>query len=151
VKVAFGCDHGGFPLKSAVLAALDELGFKYEDFGCFSEGTVDYPDIGSEVAKSVASGEHERGILICGTGIGMSIVANKIKGIRAAHCEDVVSARLSRAHNDANVLTLGGRILGPETAAAIVKEWMQTEFDSGGRHSRRVDKIAKIEKGECCS
>jgi len=148
MKVAVGCDHGGFALKEAVLGALAELKVEYKDFGCFSEEAVDYPDIAGEVARAVASGEYDRGILMCGTGIGMSIAANKVKGIRAAHCEEVVSARLSRAHNNANVLTMGGRILGPELAAAIVKEWIQTEFDSGGRHSRRVNKIARLESGE---
>ena len=148
MKVALGCDQGGFALKEAVLRALDELKVEHKDFGCFSEEPVDYPDIAGEVARAVASGEYDRGILMCGTGIGMSIAANKVKGIRAAHCEEVVSARLSRAHNNANVLTLGGRILGPELAAAIVKEWIQTEFDRGGRHSRRVNKIARLESGE---
>jgi ribose 5-phosphate isomerase B len=148
MKVVLGCDQGGFALKGAVLRTLDELKVEYRDFGCFSEEPVDYPDIACEVARAVASGDYDRGILMCGTGIGMSIAANKVKGIRAAHCEEVVSARLSRAHNNANVLTMGGRILGPELAAAIVKEWIQTEFDSGGRHSRRVNKIARLESGE---
>ena len=147
MKVAAGCDHGGFVLKEAVLGALDELGVGYKDFGCFSQEPVDYPDIAGVVARAVASGEYDRGVLMCGTGIGMSIAANKVKGIRAAHCEDVVSARLSRAHNNANVLTMGGRILGPALAGAIVKEWMLTEFESEGRHGRRVDKISRIEDG----
>ena len=148
MKVAVGCDHGGFALKETVLGALEEVKVEYKDFGCSSEEPVDYPDIAGEVACAVASGEYDRGVLMCGTGIGMSIAANKVKGIRAAHCEEVVSARLSRAHNNANVLTLGGRILGPALAAAIVKEWIRTEFDSGGRHSRRVSKIARLESGE---
>lgn len=144
MKVALGCDHGGFPLKQAVLDALDALKVEHTDFGCASEEPVDYPDVARVVAHAVASGEYDRGILMCGTGIGMSIAANKVKGIRAAHCEDVVSGRLSRAHNDANVLTLGGRILGPELAAAIVKEWLTTAFE-GGRHARRVGKIVQME------
>jgi len=148
MKVAVGCDHAGFVLKEAVLGALDEMKIEHKDFGCFSAEPVDYPDIAGQVGRAVASGEYDLGILMCGTGIGMSIAANKVKGVRAAHCHEVVSARLSRAHNNANVLTMGGRILGPELAAAIVKEWIRTEFDSGGRHSRRVNKVAQLESGE---
>jgi ribose 5-phosphate isomerase B len=148
MKVAVGCDHGGFALKAAVLGALDELGVEHKDFGRFSEEPADYPDIAGTVARAVAAGEYDRGILMCGTGIGMSIAANKVKGIRAANCQEVVSARLSRAHNNANVLTMGGRILGPVLAVAIVKEWIQTEFESRGRHSMRVDKIGRLESGE---
>ena len=149
MKVAFGCDHAGFPLKPVVLNALDELGLKYADFGCFSEESVDYPDIGVSVARAVASGEYDRGVLVCGSGIGMSMVANKVKGIRAAYCENVKSAGLSRLHNDANVLTLGAKIVAPELAVEIVKEWFRTEFE-GGRHSRRVGKMAEIEREESC-
>ena len=149
MKVAVGCDHAGFPLKSTVLGALDELDLKYEDFGCFSEESVDYPDIGASVARSVASGEYDRGILLCGSGIGMSMVANKVRGIRAAYCENVKNAGLSRAHNDANVLTLGAKVVAPELAVAILKEWFQTEFDAG-RHGRRVNKITEIEREESC-
>ena len=145
MKVAVGCDHAGFVLKKAVLDALDELKVEYKDFGCFSQEPVDYPDVAGEVARAVAAGEYDRGILMCGTGAGMSMAANKVKGIRAASCDNVVTARFSRAHNDANVLTMGGRILGPAVAAAIVTEWMRTEFESGGRHTRRVDKITRME------
>jgi len=148
MKVAVGCDHAGFVLKEAVLGALDEMKIEHKDFGCFSEEPVDYPEIAGEVGRAVASGEYDRGVLMCGTGIGMSIAANKVKGIRAASCNEVVSARFSRAHNNANVLTMGGRIVGPVLAAEIVKEWVQTEFDSAERHSRRVDKIARLESGE---
>jgi ribose 5-phosphate isomerase B len=149
MKVAVGCDHAGFPLKGTVLDALDKLGLKYEDFGCFSEESVDYPDIGAAVARAVASGEYDRGVLVCGSGIGMSMVANKVKGIRAANCENAKSAGLSRLHNDANVLTLGARVVAAELAVEIVKEWFQTEFD-GGRHGRRVNKITEIEREESC-
>ncbi len=148
MKVAVGCDHAGFVLKEAVLGALDEMKIEYKDFGRFSEEPVDYPDIAGEVGGAVASGEYDLGILMCGTGIGMSIAANKVKGIRAAHCPEVVSARFSRTHNNANVLTMGGRIVGPAVAAAIVKEWVQTEFSGAERHSRRLNKVAQLESGE---
>jgi ribose 5-phosphate isomerase B len=149
MKVAVGSDHAGFPLKPAVLGALDELGAEHVDFGCFSEESVDYPDIGSSVARAVAAGEYDRGILVCGSGIGMSMVANKVHGIRAANCADVKSAALSRAHNDANVLALGARTVAPELAVAIVKEWFETGFDEG-RHSGRLNKMTEIEKEESC-
>ena len=151
MKVAVGCDHAGFGLKKTVLDALDELGVEYKDFGSFSQDPVDYPDVAREVARAVAAGEYDRGILMCGTGIGMSITANKVKGIRAASCENVVTARFSRVHNDANVLAMGGRTVEAALAEAIVKEWLQTEFESGGRHSRRLHKITEMENEEDCS
>ena len=123
---------------------LTSLGYEYKDFGCYTADSMDYPDIAFPTAQAVASGEFERGILICGTGIGVSICANKVKGIRCALCSDVVSAELTRQHNDSNVLAMGGRIIGVEVAKAIVKTWLATEF-TGGRHQRRIDKISACE------
>ncbi|MFO7819556.1 MAG: ribose 5-phosphate isomerase B [Halanaerobacter sp.] len=140
MKVAIGCDHGGYDLKEEIIALLEELEVAYKDFGTDSTESVDYPDYALPLAKAVADGECERGILICGTGIGMSIAANKVTGIRAALCHDVFSARATRKHNDSNVLTMGGRIVGAELAKAIVKAWLDAEFD-GGRHERRINKI----------
>lgn len=147
MKIAIASDHGGFALKCQIMDYLHELGYEFKDFGCFSEESMDYPDIAFPTAKAVASGEFERGILICGTGIGVSICANKVDGIRCALCEDVLSAELTRLHNDSNVLAMGGRIIGSETAKAIVKTWLNTEF-SGGRHQRRIDKISAFEDAE---
>ncbi|HHV62928.1 MAG TPA: ribose 5-phosphate isomerase B [Firmicutes bacterium] len=146
MRVALGSDHGGYLLKEHLKSILDDMGVVYEDFGTFSEESVDYPDIGLEVARRVARGEFDRGVLICGTGIGMSIAANKIPGIRASLCQDTVTARLAREHNDANVLTLGGRIIGPVVAEEILKVWLSTPF-SGGRHARRIEKITLAEGG----
>lgn len=140
MKIAIGSDHGGFALKQQIIALLNEMGHQVKDFGCFSEDSVDYPDFAFPTAEAVAGGEFERGILICGTGIGVSICANKVKGIRCALCGDVLSAELTRKHNDSNVLAMGGRIIGVETAKAIVKTWLNTEFE-GGRHIRRIEKI----------
>lgn len=142
--VAIGSDHGGFHLKAEIITHLEEQGITYHDFGTYSTDSVDYPDISSSVAKAVAAGEYDRGIIICGTGIGVSIAANKVKGIRAALCHDVFSAQMSREHNDANVLTMGERVIGPGLALAIVDKWLNTDF-AGGRHARRVAKIANIE------
>lgn len=147
MKIAIASDHGGFVLKCQIMSYLKELGYEFKDFGCFSEESMDYPDIAFPTAKAVASGEFERGILICGTGIGVSICANKVNGVRCALCGDVLSAELTRLHNDSNVLAMGGRIIGPETAKAIVKTWLGTEF-SGGRHKRRIDKITAFEVAE---
>jgi ribose 5-phosphate isomerase B len=143
--IAIGSDHGGYVLKQAVLEYLDENKIAYKDFGCFDENAVDYPDIAMKVAEEVAKGNFSRGILICGTGIGISIAANKIPGIRAALCNDTFSAKYSRQHNDANILTLGGRVIGPGLAVDIVDIWLREEF-TGGRHKTRLDKIAQIEK-----
>jgi ribose 5-phosphate isomerase B len=151
VKVAVGCDHAGLVLKKPVLDALDEIGVEYKDFGSFSEDPVDYPDVAHQVACAVATGEYDRGILMCGTGVGMSIAANKIKGVRAASCDNTVTAQFARTHNDANVLAMGGRTVGPVLASAIVKEFIQTEFESGGRHSRRVGKITRLESEQDCT
>ena len=143
--IAIGCDHGGFALKQEVMRHLDELGLAYQDFGTYSEESCDYPIYGEAVARAVAAGECERGILICGTGIGISIAANKVKGIRAALCGDCYSVEMTRRHNDANVLCFGARVVGSELAKMIVDEWINAEFE-GGRHQRRVDMIMAIEE-----
>lgn len=140
MKIAIGADHGGFQLKNELMGYIRELGHEVTDMGCYSPESVDYPDIAFPLAAAVASGEYERGILICGTGIGVSICANKVRSIRCALCSDVLSAQLTREHNDSNVLAMGGRIIGVETAKAIVSVWLSTPF-LGGRHARRVDKI----------
>lgn len=144
MKIVIASDHGGFELKQHIMAYLDKLGYEYTDFGCYSTESMDYPDIAFPAAQAVASGEFDRGILICGTGIGVSICANKVRGIRCALCGDVLSAELTRQHNDSNMLAMGGRIIGVETAKAIVRTWLSTEF-LGGRHLRRVEKIAEGE------
>jgi ribose 5-phosphate isomerase B len=138
LKVAIGCDHGGIDLKKDIIAVLRELGHEVEDQGCNSSDSVDYPSFARAVSTLVQDGECERGILICGTGIGMSMAANRIPGIRAALCHEMFSARMSREHNDANILCLGARVTGPGLAQEIVRTWMTSDF-SGGRHQRRVD------------
>lgn len=145
MKIAIGADHGGFSLKEDIKQLLDELGYEYQDFGTHSSDSVDYPDVAVPVAQAVAAGQFDRGILICGTGIGIGIAANKVKGIRAALVHDTFSAHASREHNDANILTMGERVIGPGLARDIVKIWLSTEFE-GGRHERRVTKIMDIEK-----
>ncbi|NLH01337.1 MAG: ribose 5-phosphate isomerase B [Clostridiales bacterium] len=142
--IAIGSDHGGFALKQEIIKHFDENGTKYKDFGTYSEESCDYPVYGELVGKAVASGECELGIVICGTGIGISIAANKIKGVRAALCGDCYSAEYTRRHNNANVLALGGRVIGPGLALKIVDIFLNTEFE-GGRHARRVDLISDIE------
>lgn len=142
--IAIGCDHGGFALKQEVMRHLDELGLAYKDFGTYSEESCDYPIYGEAVARAVADGEYERGILICGTGIGISISANKVKGIRAALCGDCYSAEMTRRHNDANVLALGAGITGPNLAKRMVEVFLNTEFE-GGRHARRVGQLDGIQ------
>jgi len=148
MKLALGSDHGGFKLKEIVKEYLEEENIQYEDFGTFSEDSVDYPDFAEKVAEAVAAGVFDRGILICGTGIGISIAANKVPGIRAALCHDVFSARASREHNDANILAMGERVIGRGSALEIVKTWLASDF-TGGRHSCRIDKISAIEKKYC--
>ena len=145
MQVAVGSDHGGFKLKTAVIDLLQREGIPYKDFGTFEASSVDYPDYALDVGLAVAGGEFEKGILCCGTGIGVSIAANKVPGVRAALCSDTFSARASREHNDANILTLGERVIGPGLALDIVRVWLETGF-AGGRHARRVDKIKKIER-----
>lgn len=144
MRVAIGCDHAGFSLKNEILPVLKELGVDWNDFGTTNEESVDYPDFGEKVSEEVSRGNFDRGILICGTGIGMSIVANKFPGIRAALCYDTYSTKMSRLHNDANLLVLPGRIMDIDTAREMVKIWFTTPFE-GGRHQRRVEKIRAIE------
>ncbi|MBP1633495.1 MAG: ywlF [Acidobacteria bacterium] len=145
MRIAIGSDHAGYHLKEAVKRELAARSVEVEDVGTDSEASVDYPDFAAEVAERVASGRSDRGILVCGTGIGMAMAANKVPGIRAASVTDETGARLARAHNDANVLTLGGRVTPPDTAARLVRIFLDTPFD-GGRHQRRVDKISALER-----
>lgn len=143
--LAIGCDHGGFELKNHIETHLKDRGIEFLDFGTFDETSCDYPDIALKVCKSIISGESDKGILVCGTGIGMSMAANKVKGIRAAHVTDVYSAKMTKLHNNANVICLGGRVTGRELAFMIVDAWLDTEF-AGGRHQSRIDKIAALEQ-----
>ncbi|MGQ9458127.1 MAG: ribose 5-phosphate isomerase B [Anaerolineae bacterium] len=145
MRIAIGADHGGFRLKERVRALLEGEGHEVHDFGTHSEDSVDYPDIGGKVAQAVAAGAVDCGILICGTGIGMSITANKVRGVRAAVCHEAYTARMARAHNDANVLCMGGRVLGEGVALDVVRTFLTTPFE-GGRHARRVGKIAALEE-----
>lgn len=142
--IAIGCDHGGFELKCALMKYLNERKIEYVDCGCNGE-TVDYPDIAVKVCENVTSGECERGVLVCGTGIGMSMAANKVKGIRAAVVSDTFSARFTRMHNDCNVLCMGGRVLGSGLACDILGSYLDAEFE-GGRHQARIDKMMKLEE-----
>jgi ribose 5-phosphate isomerase B len=144
VRIALGCDHRGLKLKQAIMGLLDELGHDYEDFGCYSTDPVDYPDIAKQVAEAVASEKFDQGILICSSGIGMSIAANKVRGIRAALCCGITSAERARLHNDANVLCLGEDTLEQASALNIVKVYLSTLFE-GGRHLRRLEKIRSLE------
>lgn len=148
MKIVLACDHGGYRLKEVIKSYLEELGVEYVDYGTYSEESVDYPDFAYKAAKGIVNGEADRGIFICGTGIGISIAANKVRGIRAALCYNAYAAEMSRRHNDANVLCLGGRVLGDELAKRIVKAWLETPFE-GERHERRVNKIHRIEQNEC--
>jgi ribose 5-phosphate isomerase B len=141
VKIAVGSDHGGFEFKQLIIKFLHEIGQDVDDVGCYDTQSVDYPDFADKVCAKVQNGVCERGILICGTGIGMSISANRYRDIRAALCHEAYTARMSREHNNANVLCLGGRVLGPEIALDIVGTWVKTEF-AGGRHQRRLDKLS---------
>jgi ribose 5-phosphate isomerase B len=143
--IALGSDHGGFMLKRHILNYLEQRGIPVRDFGCYNEESVDYPVYASEVARAVAAGVCERGILCCGTGLGVCIAANKIKGVRAVTCSESYSAAMSRRHNNANVLCLGGRVIGPSLAEDIADVWLNTEFE-GGRHARRVDMITALEE-----
>ena len=146
MKVAFGCDHGGINLKKVLFDYLDKKGIEYKDFGCFDTSSTDYNEYALKVSEAVANGECDKGILFCGTGIGMSIVANKVKGIRCGHCHDVFSAKMTRLHNDANVLALGERVVGPGLMVEIVDAFLTTEFSFDERHERRVNKIKAIEE-----
>ena len=146
MKIAIGADHAGYHLKQNILEYVRYLGYDCDDFGANSAESIDYPDIASNVARAVAAGKYDRGILLCGTGVGVSITANKIKGIRAAVCGDTFTAHETRAHNDANVLCLGGRVIGSGLARDIVKTWMETPFSQGERHSRRVAKMNALDE-----
>ena len=144
MKIALGCDHGGLEHKNAIGEFLKEAGFEVVDFGIYEQVSVDYPDIAKKVCESIIKGETERGILVCGTGIGMSIAANKYKGIRAAACSEHFSAKYTRLHNNSNILCLGGRVVGVGTAIELAELFVNTEFE-GGRHQKRIDKITEIE------
>ena len=146
MRIAIASDHGGFELKENVKKYLEGRDIEVVDLGTYSEESVDYPAYGKAVANAVASGECENGILICGTGIGVSIAANKVDGIRCCHCSDCYSAKMSRAHNDANMLALGGRVIAPELAKLIVENFVKGEFE-GGRHQTRIDMFKIIEQG----
>ena len=141
MKIAIACDHGGFDLKEKVKAHLEEKGFEVKDFGCYEKKSCDYPDFGKPAAEAVANGECDFGVLICTTGIGMSMVGNKVKGVRAALCADSLSASLTRLHNNANVLVLGAAIVGEMLALNIVDTFFGTDFSGEERHQRRIDKI----------
>ena len=144
MKLVIGADHGGFQLKQVLIPELQKLGHEVADVGTHTADSVDYPDIGADLARRVAEGEFARGILVCGTGVGMSIAANKVPGVRAACVSDTFSAKMARAHNDANVLCIGERVVGAGLATELVKAFLATEFESG-RHERRVDKIRQLE------
>ncbi len=143
--IALACDHGAFALKEAIKTHLEGRGLEYRDFGTYTTDSCDYPDFGAAAARAVASGECDRGIVVCTTGIGISIAANKIRGIRCALLSDLMSARLCRQHNDANMMAMGAAVLGEKLALEIVDVWLDTSFE-GGRHQRRVDKIMALEE-----
>ncbi len=144
MRIAIGSDHGGFKLKEVIKEYLIKKGYEVSDLGCYSEESVDYPDYAEKVARAVANGEYDLGVLMCGTGIGISIAANKVKGIRAALCHDGLTARLAKQHNNANIICMGGRTTGIETAKDIIDNFLDNEFE-GGRHLRRINKIKDIE------
>lgn len=146
MNIALGSDHGGYELKQEVMKYLERRGISYKDFGCTDTKSCDYPEFGAAVARAVANGEYEKGIVICTTGIGISITANKIKGIRCALCADSVSARLTREHNDANMLAMGAGIVGTNLALGIVETFLDTAFSGEEKHCRRVAKIAALEE-----
>lgn len=141
MKVAMGADHGGFALKEEVKKHLEEQGYEITDFGCYSEDSIDYNEVATTVATKVRDNEFDKGILICGTGIGMSIMANKVSGIRCALVHDLFTAKATRLHNDSNILAMGGRVVGPGLAIEIAETWLSTDFSNALRHKRRVDKI----------
>ncbi|MGN0812797.1 MAG: ribose 5-phosphate isomerase B [Candidatus Coproplasma sp.] len=145
MKIAVACDHGALNLKNAIIAYLTENGYEYEDFGTYTTDSCDYPDYALPAAEAVASGKCDKGIVVCSTGIGVSIVANKVPGVRCAHCHDAYCAKFTRLHNDANMLAMGEKVVGVGYALQIVETFLTTEFE-GGRHVRRVDKITAIEK-----
>ena len=144
MKIAIGCDHGGIVLKPAIVETLEKRGIQVEDMGCYDTSSVDYPDYALKVAEAVSRGEFDKGIVLCGTGIGISIAANKVRGIRAGVVHDEFTAEMISAHNNANVIAIGGRVVSPEMAAKMVGIWLDTPFQ-GGRHEGRVEKISAIE------
>ena len=144
MKIILGADHGGFELKNHLTEYLKKAGHEVKDIGVFSTDSVDYPDIARDVALEVANGNFEKGILVCGSGVGVCIAANKVHGIRAVHCHDTVIARLSREHNNTNIITMGGRFIAKELAIEILDIWLKTDF-SGSRHQKRIDKIKALE------
>ncbi len=146
MKIAVASDHGGFALKQEVAAYLKELGHEVKDFGCYEPARCDYPDLGIAAAEAVASGECERGIVMCSTGIGMSIAANKVRGIRCALCGDLFSAEMTRRHNNANMLAMGAFLTPPQLAQRIIDVFLNTEFEAGGRHERRINRLAELEQ-----
>ena len=146
MKIAVACDHGGLNLKSAVIAFVEKLGHVVKDFGTFTKDSCDYPDFAAAAAESVASGECERGILVCSSGIGVSIVANKIPGVRCAHCHDTYCAKFTRLHNDANMIAFGEKVVGEGLMQELVTLFLTTEFEGGERHERRVAKIKALEE-----
>ena len=146
MKIAIGCDHGSFELKEAVRGYLEERQIPYEDFGAYNTDSVDYAPIAAKAARAVAAGQADFGVLVCSTGIGISMAANKVKGIRAALCTNEFCAEMTRRHNNANILCMGGKVIDKETAVKLVDIFLHTEFE-GGRHQRRIDQIAQIEEG----
>ena len=145
MKISLGCDHGGLELKNEIKAHLEARGFKCRDFGTYTKDSCDYPDYARPAAEAVASGECERGILVCTTGIGVSITANKIRGIRCALLSDLMSARLTREHNDTNMMAMGAGVVGEKLALEIVDTWLDTPFSGEARHQRRIDKVMALE------
>ena len=145
--IALACDHTALELKKEIQKLLDEMGLAYKDFGTFTPESCDYPVYGYRAAQAVASGECDRGILICGTGVGIGIAASKVKGTRVCTCSDVYTATLSKRHNNSNILTFGARVIGPGLATMIARAWLEEPFE-GGRHQRRIDQITAIENGE---
>lgn len=145
MKIAIGCDHGALELKEAVVAHLQKQGYEVEDFGTYSNASCDYPDFAGPAAKAVAAGQCDRGIVMCTTGIGVSIIANKVKGIRCALLSDVMSAELTRAHNDTNMMAIGAGVTGKMLALEIIDTWLGTEFSHDERHQRRIDKVMAYE------
>ena len=145
MKIALGCDHGGYELKEQIKTWLTELGYEYEDFGCHSTASCDYPEFAAAAARAVAGGSCEKGILVCTTGIGISIAANKIQGIRCAHCADCLQAQLTREHNGANMMAIGAGFTGPNMAKEMVKVFLTTAFSGGERHVRRVNGVKALE------
>lgn len=145
MKIAIGCDHGAYTLKKTIVSFLEKKGYTVKDFGCFNPGSCDYPDFCGAAAKAVASGECQKGIVLCTTGIGASISANKVRGIRCALLSDVLSARLTREHNDTNMMALGAGIVGENLALEIVQVWLNTEFSNEERHKKRIQKVMALE------